>query len=207
MPDELTRTRPVGGAVREPGRFVVGEEAVTVLDALSLAGAPMENPYAAQVIIRDSRGVRTTNLAQLAYGPSIALAEDTEVIVMTEPATFQALGAVRTPGSQPISKPDLNLLEALGSVGGLDGQRANPRGVFVFRGPPPGDPDTRPRVYQLDMRAPEAFAVAQSFPVLPGDALYVTEAPVAQWTKVLSAIQGTIGVGASVATVERLASN
>lgn len=197
----------VSGAVREPGRFVVGEEAVTVLDALSLAGAPMESPYTAQVIIRDGRGVRTTNLAQIAYGPSIPLAEDTEVIVMTEPATYQALGAVRAPGSQAITTPDLNLLEALGAVGGLDGMRANPRGVFVFRGPPPGDADTRPRVYQLDMRAPEAFAVAQSFPILPGDALYVTEAPVAQWTKVLSAIQGTVGVGASAATVGRLASN
>lgn len=200
-------TVSVGGAVQEPGRFTIGEEAVTLLDALSLAGAPLDAPYSSTVLIRDGRGVRTTTLADIAYGPSTPLREDTEIIVIGESATFQALGAVRQPGSQPITTPDLTLLQALGSVGGLDGLRANPRGVFVFRGPPPGDPDPRPRVYQLNMREPEAFAIAQSFPILPGDALFVTEAPVSQWTKVLSAIQGTVAVGASAATVERLAGN
>ena len=194
----------VGGAVRAPGRFVIGQDVLTLLDAVSKAGAPLEAPYSSTVIVRGPAGARTTTLADIAFGSSAPLTGDTEVVVIAEPATFQVLGSVRAPGSQPIVTADLSLLEALSTAGGLDGARANPRGVFVFRNAPAGDPDPRPRVYQLDMRAPQSFAIASAFPIWPGDALYVTEAPVAQWSKVLSAVQGTIGIGATAATAQRL---
>jgi len=197
----------VGGAVRTPGRWIVGQDVITVLDAVSLAGAPLEAPYGSTVIVRTANGTMTTSLAQIAFGPSTPLVGDTEIVVAATPARYQALGSVRQPGSQDITTAGLSLLEALGSVGGLDGARANPRGVFVFRNARPDDVDRRPVVYQLNMREADAFAIASAFPVLPNDAIYVTEAPVAQWTKVLAAIQGTIGVGSSAATVDRLVRN
>lgn len=197
----------VGGAVRTPGRWTVGQDVVTVLDAVSLAGAPLETPYGSTVLVRTANGTTTTSLAQIAFGPSTRLTGDTEIVVAATPARFQALGSVRQPGSQDIMTAGLNLLEALSAVGGLDGARANPRGVFVFRKAAPDDADQRPLVYQLNMGDADAFAIAAAFPVLPNDTIYVTEAPVAQWTKVLAAIQGTIGVGASAATVDRLVRN
>lgn len=197
----------VAGAVTSPGRSAFGGDVLTVQDALSRAGAPFNTPYTAQVLIRGQNGSRRATLAQILAGPPLPLEGDTDLIVSIAPATYQALGAVRRQGVQTIATPDLNLLDALGAVGGLDGARANPRGVFVFRDAESGDPDPRPIVYQLDMRAPESFAIAGQFPVLPDDTIYVTEAPIAQWAKVLSAIQGTISLGASAATLERVVGN
>ncbi|RZJ18929.1 MAG: hypothetical protein EON91_03330 [Brevundimonas sp.] len=197
----------VGGAVRTPGRWIVGQDVVTVLDAISMAGAPLEAPHGSTVIVRTANGTTTTSLAQIAFGPSTRLTGDTEIVVAATPARFQALGSVRMPGSKDITTAGLNLLDALSSVGGLDGARANPRGVFVFRKAAPDDADQRPLVYQLNMGDAGAFAIATAFPVLPNDTIYVTEAPVAQWTKILAAIQGTISVGASAATVDRLVRN
>ncbi len=197
----------VGGAVRTPGRWIVGQDVVTVLDAVSLAGAPLETPYGSTVLVRTPDGTVTTSLAEIAFGPSTPLTGDTEIVVAATPARFQAFGSVRQPGHQDITTAGLNLLEGLAAVGGLDGARANPRGVFVFRNAQPGDADQRPVVYQLNLSDADAFAIASAFPILPNDAIYVTEAPVAQWTKVLAAIQGTISVGASAATVDRLVRN
>lgn len=194
----------VAGAVTTPGRFVLGADVLTLQEALSRAGAPFTTPYTAQVVVRRENGTLTGNLADIMAGPPIKLDGDTDVIVSLRPATFQALGAVRTAGPHEITYADVSLLDALGLVGGLDSSRANPRGVFVFRAPPPTGEDRRPIIYQLSMAEPEAFAIATAFRVRAGDTLYVTEAPVAQWTKVLAAIQGTIGVGATGATIGNL---
>jgi polysaccharide export outer membrane protein len=178
---------------------------LTIQDALSFAGAPFDAPYTAQVAIRETGGVRRASLAQILAGPSLPLAGDTDIIVTIEPAAFNAMGAVRRQGPVPLVKAHTSLLEALSATGGLDGMRANARGVFVFRASSLSDADSRPIIYQLDMRRPDAFIIAQRFTMLPDDTLYVTEAPVAQWAKVLSAIQGTVNIGASAATIERLA--
>jgi len=197
----------VAGAVTTPSRLAFGSTVLTVQDALSQAGAPFDAPYSAQVLIRSQSGSQRASLAQIMAGPPLPLNGDTDLIVTIMPMSYQALGAVRRQGTQPITTASLNLMEALGAVGGLDGARANARGVFLFRDAQPGDADRRPIVYQLDMRSPDAFAVARRFQVMPDDVIYVTEAPVAQWTKVLSAIQGTIGVGSSAAALDRLARN
>lgn len=195
----------VAGAVKTPGRLTIGSDILTVQDALSKAGAPYEAPFTANVMIRKESGASQASLAQILAGPPLPLNGDTDLIITVQPAVFQAMGAVRRQGSHPLATAEVTLLNALSEAGGLDPMRANSRGVFVFRSPDVADPDPRPIVYQLDMRQRDAFAIAQRFLVRPGDTLYVTEAPVAQWTKVLSAIQGTVAVGASAATIERLA--
>jgi polysaccharide export outer membrane protein len=194
----------VTGAVTTPGRFVVGADVLTLQDALSRAGAPFNKPYTARIVVRRESGEITGNLADIMAGPPIRLDGNTDIIVSLRPATFQALGAVRSAGPHEITYADVSLLDALGLVGGLDPSRANPQGVFVFRAPPPASEDRRPIIYQLNMAEPDAFAIATGFQVRAGDTLYVTEAPVAQWTKVLAAIQGTIGLGATGATLGNL---
>lgn len=195
----------VAGAVQRPGRTTIGMDMLTIQDALSSAGAPFDAPYSARVTIREKDGVQRASLAQILAGPGLPLTGDTDIIVTVEPAIFNAMGAVRRQGPVPLVKAHVSLMDALSATAGLDGMRANARGVFVFRAASPTDPDARPIIYQLDMRQPEAFIVAQRFTMLPDDTLYVTEAPVAQWAKVLSAVQGTVNVGASAATIERLA--
>jgi len=47
-------------------------------------------------------------------------------------------------------------------------------------------------VYVLDLTAPTGMFEARDFLIRDQDTVYVTEAPYVQWTKVLSALTGTI---------------
>ena len=71
--------------------------------------------------------------------------------------------------------------------------------------PPPGQPplgqpaanhDTTSVIYQLNLRDPNGFFVAQQFPVLPDDLIYVSEAPIAEASKVFQLLTGVSGLGA-----------
>ena len=48
-------------------------------------------------------------------------------------------------------------------------------------------------VYVLDLTRPNGMFMARDFAVRDDDTLYVTEAPFAQWNKVISALTGTLG--------------
>jgi len=55
-------------------------------------------------------------------------------------------------------------------------------------------------VYVLDLTKPNGMFMARDFSVRDDDTIYVTEAPFAQWSKVISALTGTLGAVSSVAT-------
>jgi polysaccharide export outer membrane protein len=55
-------------------------------------------------------------------------------------------------------------------------------------------------IYVLDLTKPNGMFMARDFSVRDDDTLYVTEAPFAQWSKVISALTGTLGVLGSVST-------
>ena len=73
------------------------------------------------------------------------------------------------------------------------------RGVFIFRFEDkkamewPGSVKTTPEgkvpvIYEIDLRDPSSFFVAQSFPVQNGDVLYVTNAPAAELQKFMNIV-------------------
>mgnify|MGYP002629642482 CR=1 FL=1 len=98
----------------------------------------------------------------------------------------------------------LSAIEAIATVGGLQTAAADPTGVFILRNEPAeianqvlgrndliGD---QRMVYVLDLTRPNGMFMARDFSVRDQDTLYVTEAPFAQWSKVIAAITGTLGV-------------
>jgi len=90
---------------------------------------------------------------------------------------------------------DLTLLEALGQVGGLSDERANKTGVFLFRmGDIQGNPGARARVFRLDLNQPVSIFVAQQFGVQPGDVVFVANAPLYEYNKILNAIYRTFSI-------------
>jgi len=86
-------------------------------------------------------------------------------------------------------------------VGGLKDDRANIRGVFIFRLENPAaldpsvaataqrTPDGRiPVIYRVDLSNPAMFFVAQSFPIRDKDVLYASNAPLADLQKFVSIV-------------------
>ena len=113
------------------------------------------------------------------------------------------LGAVMKSGNVEMTKHHLSLLEALGMVGGLADQRANKTGVYVFRmGDLETNPTARGRIFRLDLYQPVSIFVAQQFPIQPRDVVYVTNAPLYEYDKILGSLYRTFSiVGISRGTV------
>ena len=80
-------------------------------------------------------------------------------------------------------------------VGGLSDERANKTGVFVFRlGDIQNNPGARARVFRLDLGQPVSIFVAQQFGMQVRDVVYVTNAPLYEYNKVLTAIYKTFSI-------------
>jgi len=96
------------------------------------------------------------------------------------------------PGLHDLPSNMPSLLEVLGVAGGLRESTSDASGVFIFRltDGQPGDPSAPPKaeVFRLNMKNPEAIFIARQFLVQPEDAVYVTNAAVYEWQKVISPI-------------------
>jgi polysaccharide export outer membrane protein len=149
-----------------------------------------------QVTVR-RRGevILTAQYSDLLNGGDIGLQKGDEIVVRPNSQVYTVLGAVLKAGNVEVTKPNLTLLEALGQVGGLSDERANKTGVFVFRmGDLQSNPAVRARVFRLDLNQPVSIFVAQQFGIQPRDVVYVTNAPLYEYNKVLTAIYRTFSI-------------
>lgn len=172
-----------------------------LLDAVAAAGGVKQST--SKMTVRLTRGQQTVSepLDAVLLDPeqNIRLAAGDVVTVMFQPYTFTALGAVGMNAEIPFEATGLTLAQALGRAGGLQDNRANIKGVFIFRlerldalGGAEAlqlTPDGRvPVIYSLDLSDPRSFFVAQGFPVSNGDVLYISNAPGADLQKFVSIV-------------------
>jgi len=198
---DRTHTVMVSGDVKNPGRVSVLEGTRSAVDAINRAGGPFNLPAAqAEVVVRrQGQVILTAQYSDLLAGADIGIQKNDEIVVRPNSRIFTVLGAVLKSGNFDLTKPNLTLLEALGQVGGLSDERANKTGVFVFRlGDIQNIPGARARVFRLDLGQPVSIFVAQQFGMQARDVVYVTNAPLYEYNKILSAVYRTfsvVGVG------------
>jgi polysaccharide export outer membrane protein len=103
-----------------------------------------------------------------------------------------------------INKQGMTLLDALGAAGGLSDERADKKGVFLFRpGGPGASPAGRATIFKLDMSQPVSIFVAQEFAIQPNDVLYVSNAPLYEYNRILSALfQSAVGIRVLTGTLQ-----
>lgn len=140
----------------------------------------------------------------------IALRIGDRILVEEDTRTFTVLGAAGGQAQVTFRSAELNVLEAIAQVGGLSASASDPTGIFVIRDEKPevlnkvlgrGDlKDTRRVMYTLDLTKPQELFWARGFLVQDKDTIYITEAPFAQWSKVISALTGTLGAVGSIST-------
>jgi polysaccharide export outer membrane protein len=187
----------VSGDVKTPGRISLLDGVRTVVDAINRVGGPAQDKAAQLEVVlrRNGQVVMTAQYSDLLAGRDAAVQKGDEIVVRPNSRTFTVLGAVQKAGNVDLTKANLTLLEALGAVGGLNDERANKTGVFVFRmGDLQNDPNARGRVFRLDLNQPVSIFIAQQFGVQPRDVLYVTNAPLYEYNKILTAIYRTFSI-------------
>jgi polysaccharide export outer membrane protein len=193
---DRTHTVMISGEVKTPGRISILEGVRSVVDAINRAGGPIGASAQFEVVVR-RRGdvILQTQYSDLLAGGDIGLQKGDEIVVRPNSRTFTVLGAVGKSGNVELTKSGLTLLEALGQVGGLADERANKTGVFVFRmGDIQTNPGGRGRVFRLDLNQPVSIFVAQQFGVQARDVVYVTNAPLYEYNKILTAIYRTFSI-------------
>ncbi|MEO1220457.1 MAG: polysaccharide biosynthesis/export family protein [Pseudomonadota bacterium] len=196
-------TVTVLGEVAQSRRMPLSARKERVLDAVASAGGP-RNPVD-RSIVQITRGgdVVAMPLQRVVKDPAqnVQLFPDDVVTVLFQPFSFVALGAVRQSAEVPFDGSGLTLAEALGRVGGLNDNRADVKGVFVFRledREALGDglaesvrttADGRvPVIYRLDLSDPASLFAMQDFAVRDDDVLYVSTAPGADLQRFVSTI-------------------
>jgi polysaccharide export outer membrane protein len=186
------------GDVASAGRFAVTPHGERVLDALANAGG-VKQPVT-KTVLQITRGakVATMSLDAVIRDPAqnVRLAPDDVVTALFQPWTFTVLGATGNNAEIPFEATGMTLAQALGRAGGLNDNRADMRGVFLFRLETPAaldpavaatartTPDGRiPVIYRLNLGDPAAFFVAQGFRMRDHDVIYVSNAPGADLQK------------------------
>jgi polysaccharide export outer membrane protein len=195
-----THTVMVSGDVKSPGRVSMLEDVRSVIDAINKAGGPLiATPGSSnqlQVVVRrNGQVILTSQFSDLLAGSDIAVQKGDEIVVRPNSRVFTVLGAVQRSGNVEMTKHNLTLLEALGQVGGLSDARANKTGVYVFRmGDLEINPTARGRVFRLDLFQPVSIFVAQQFGLQARDVIYVTNAPLYEYDKILTSIYRTFSI-------------
>ena len=118
------------------------------------------------------------------------------ITALFQTQSFSVLGATGKNQEIPFEAQGISLAQALARSGGLNDNRADARGVFIFRfenenlldlqGPVMRTADGLiPVIYQVDLRDPASFFVTQNFPVQNRDVIYVANSPAAEFEKFL----------------------
>jgi polysaccharide export outer membrane protein len=203
---DRTHTVMVSGDVKNPGRVSILEGVRSVVDAINRVGGPastgggqsgaMGGQTQQEVVVRrHGQVILTAQYSELLAGGDIAVQKGDEIVVRPNSRVFTVLGAVMKSGNVEMTKHNLSLLEALGQVGGLNDLRANKTGVYVFRmGDLKDNPAARARVFRLDLMQPVSIFVAQQFGMQARDVVYVSNAPLYEYDKVLTSIYRTFSI-------------
>lgn len=191
-------TVSVLGGVNAAGVYPIEASTLKLLPMLARAGGISIVPDVTQVKVERGGRIGRVWLQDLYDDPSlnVALRPGDRIIVEEDRRSFTALGAVVRQARVPFNKQDMTAIEAIAASGGLDGRTANPTGVFVFRQEPS---DVANRVlarsdligsqrvaYLIDLTSAEGLFSAREFVIRDEDTVYVTEAPLGSWTRILA---------------------
>jgi polysaccharide export outer membrane protein len=205
-------TVSVSGAVTGQGVYPIEAPTRRLSAMITAAGGIAIEPEVAQItVIRGDKRAKVWFQDLFKYPQfDIPLRGGDRILVESDTRSYTALGATGTQARVTFMTQTLSALEGIAQVGGLSVASSDPTGVFVLRNEPAdianqvlGRNDlvgAQRLVYVLDLTKPNGMFMARDFAIRDDDTIYVTEAPFAQWSKVISALTGTLGVLGSVST-------
>ncbi len=208
----VTATVSVLGDVKNPSEIPLTPHGERILDALSEAGGTSEPLDRMTIQVTRGTIVRRVAARDLIGDPrnNVVLKSGDVVTALYQPYSFTVLGAAGKNDEVRFEGVGLSLSQALGRIGGLASDRADPKGVFIFRWTHPGDgPQTIsanssgaiPVIYRADLKDPATYFAAQRFRMRDGDILYISNSPVADLQRFVNLIASSILPFSAVRTI------
>lgn len=187
------RSALVGGDIAKPGRVTLTSDHERLLDLVALAGGPTARK--ADTVVRLARGRFVSEARLDAIGPNgqqnIVVAPGDRIELLRSPRTLTVLGAAQKVSEVPFDGATMTLSEAIARAGGPLDERADARGVFIFRyewRERDGQRVRQPVIYRLDLLDPAAYFAAQQFAMRPRDVMLIANARSNQLEKFLRMI-------------------
>jgi polysaccharide biosynthesis/export protein len=208
----------VGGEVASGARVPLSVRGDRVLDVIAEAGgvrAPVNETF-----VELSRGSTTSRipLLQIVSDPheNIYLHPNDALTLVRDPQTFISYGAMGNNSEIPFQADGITLAQALSKAGGLNDDRSDASGVFIFRyeitpvaqalrpySPLVGPGRLTPIAYHLNLTDPNSLFLEQNFRIANHDLIYVSNAPSTRIQKIFGIVSGSfapLGAAAGVAT-------
>ena len=176
------------GDVKSPQRVPLTPRGERLLDVIAQAGGT--NEPLERMTIQVTRGDIVQRMAarDLVTNPrqNIVLQSDDVVAAFFQPYSFTIVGAAGKNDEVRFEGAGITLAQALGRISGLQDDRADPRGVFLFRWERPellgsiangvqlNAEGLVPVIYRADMKSPDTYFAAQRFLMRDGDVMYVS---------------------------------
>ena len=185
----------VVGEVNSPGVIPLDNVPLTIADAISLSGGLTENAHKSGVNVSRDGIVHEIDLkalydhADASQNLTLKHGDIINILDRSQQKVF-IMGEVRNPAPVEIINGRLTLSAALGEVGGLNQNSANPSAVFVVRGT---DAD-KPQVFNLNAQYATGMLLAERFEMHAQDFIFVDAAGVSQWNRVISQLLPSISV-------------
>ncbi len=177
-----------------------------LLDAIATAGGVKQPINKITIQLSRNSQVQTIALEKVIQDPkqNIALVPGDVLTAYYQPFSFTVLGATGKNDEINFEAQGISLTQALGRIGGLQDNRADTKGLFIFRFEDPTILPTNqqpkaltadgkvPVVYRVDMNDPATFFVAQNFNIKHKDVIYVSNAPAAELQKFLNIVVSVV---------------
>jgi len=187
------------GEVAQPGIQLVQDIPLTVLEAINRAGGVTAEADLRNITLtRDDKsysinllslyeGGDTSQNVLLQHGDVLNVPDNNlnKVFVLGETTLGRGFGV--RPRSLIMNKSRMTLTEALSDGGGLDQLSSDAARVFVFR-----SGLGKSEIYHLNAKSPDAFILADRFPMQPRDVVFVDRAPGIRWNQIIGQIQPTV---------------
>ena len=171
-----------------------------LLDAIAAAGGVKQAINKITIQLARNGQVHSMPLESVIKDPSqnISLAAGDVITAYFQPYSFTALGATGQNQEVAFEGQGISLVQALARVGGLQDNRADAKGVFVFRFEDPEavpeqarggirtDDNKVPVIYRMNLADGYAFLTAQTFPMKNKDVVYVSNASSVELQKFLN---------------------
>ena len=207
------------GDVNTPGVLALNSVGERLLALIARAGGPKFEAIESYVTLqRDGKRVRVL-LSRVVHDPNenIFIRPNDVIFITHEAPTFTALGALNQNlfgfnSEIAFDVETLTLAQAIGKAGGLSDNNSDPAEVFVYRYEDRRflekfGIDTKrfvydriPAIYHINLRDPSGMLLASGFQMRTKDVMYVANARVVDYYKLLLLINSTANSVTNVAT-------
>jgi len=206
------------GDVNTPGVLALNSVGERLLALIARAGGPKFEAIESYVTLqRDGRRVKVL-LSRVVHDPNenIFIRPNDVIFLTHEAPTFTALGALNQNvfgfnSEIAFDVETLTLAQAIGKSGGLNDNQSDPAEVFIYRyedrhfleklgiDTTKFSYDRIPTIYHINLRDPSGMLLAAGFQMRSKDVMYVANAKVVDYYKLLTLINNTAATASNTA--------